>query len=74
MENQLKDKSKLVPVSLGTALLVASGSVFAEAGDLAEGATAAISSSSGTLKTVGIAIVTVVAGIWVIRRVIGLIR
>ena len=47
---------------------------LAEAGDLATGATGAISGSSGTLQTVGIAIIGVVAGIWVIKRVIGLIR
>lgn len=73
MEN-IQNKSKLVPISLGSALVLASGSVLAEGGDLATGATSAISASSGTLQTVGIAIIGVVAGIWVIKRVIGLIR
>ncbi len=53
--------------------MVAASSVFAE-GDLATGATTAISGGSGTLQTVGIAIIGVVAGVWVIKRVIALIR
>jgi len=74
MQNQNQNKSKVIPASLGSALVLASGSALAEAGDLATGATDAISGSSGTLQTVGIAIIGVVAGIWVIKRVIGLIR
>ncbi|MDC4653156.1 major capsid protein [Acinetobacter baumannii] len=73
METQVKEKNKVLPVVLGTGLMVAAGSAFAE-GDLADGATTAISGGSGTLQTVGIAIITVVAGVWVIKRVIALIR
>lgn len=73
MKTQVQQKNMILPVSLGTALMVATGSAFAE-GDLATGATSAISSGSGTLQTVGIAIIGVVAGVWVIKRVIALIR
>ncbi|KAF1027935.1 MAG: hypothetical protein GAK29_00411 [Acinetobacter bereziniae] len=73
METQVKEKNKALPVALGTALMVATGSAFAE-GDLATGATTAISGGSSTLQTVGIAIIGVVAGVWVIKRVIALIR
>ena len=73
MKTQVQQKNKALPVALGTALMVATGSAFAE-GDLATGATSAISGGSGTLQTVGIAIIGVVAGVWVIKRVIGLIR
>lgn len=74
METQVKEKNKALPVVLGTGLMVAAGSAFAEGEDLATGATTAISGGSGTLQTVGIAIITVVAGVWVIKRVIALIR
>lgn len=78
MENiQLPSVSKtkrLPALGIVTALMVISGSAFAEEGGLAEGATGAITGGSGTLKTVGIAIITVVAGVWVIKRVLGLIR
>lgn len=73
MKTQVQQKNKTLPVALGTALMVATGSAFAE-GDLATGATSAISGGSGTLQTVGIAIIGVVAGVWVIKRVIALIR
>ena len=73
MQTQVQQKNKALPVALGTALMVATGSAFAE-GDLATGATSAISGGSGTLQTVGIAIIGVVAGVWVIKRVIALIR
>ena len=67
-------KTKLLPASgIVTALMVTAGSAFAE-DDLATGATASISGGSTTLQTVGIAIIGVVAGVWVIKRVIGLIR
>lgn len=77
MENiQLPSVSKtkrLPALGIGTALMVTAGSAFAE-GDLATGATGAITGGSTTLQTVGTAIITVVAGIWVIKRVLGLIR
>ena len=73
MKTQVQQKNKALPVALGAALMVATGSAFAE-GDLATGATSAISGGSGTLQTVGIAIIGVVAGVWVIKRVIALIR
>ena len=73
MKTHVQQKNKVLPVGLGTALMVATGSAFAE-GDLATGATSAISGGSGTLQTVGIAIIGVVAGVWVIKRVIALIR
>lgn len=73
MKTQVQQKNKALLVGLGTALMVATGSAFAE-GDLATGATSAISGGSGTLQTVGIAIIGVVAGVWVIKRVIALIR
>lgn len=73
MKTQVQQKNKALPVGLGTALMVATGSAFAE-GDLATGATSAISGGSGTLQTVGIAIIGVVADVWVIKRVIALIR
>jgi hypothetical protein len=60
-------------IGLGTSILVASGSVLA-AGGIADTATAAISSSSTDMTTVGGAIIAVVAGIWVIKRIIALIR
>lgn len=66
--------NKLSLPTLATALMVSAGSVYAEDADIAAGATGAISASEGTLKTVGIAIVTVVAAIWVIKRVIAMIR
>ncbi|WP_245114265.1 hypothetical protein [Acinetobacter pittii] len=65
---------KIAPVATGTTALVLAGSVFAADGDLATGATSAISGGSSTLQTVGIAIIGVVAGVWVIKRVIALIR
>ena len=74
METQVKQKSKMLPISLGTGLMVATGSAFADGADLATGATTAISGGSSTLQTVGIAIIGVVAGVWVIKRVIALIR
>ena len=64
---------KIAPTAVGTTALVAVGSAFAE-GDLATGATTAISGGSATLTTVGITIISVVAGVWVIKRVIALIR
>lgn len=67
-------QSKALPAALGTALTLAAGSAFAADGDLATGATTAISGGSSTLQTVGIAIIGVVAGVWVIKRVIALIR
>ena len=73
METQVQQKNKGLPVAIGSALMVATGSAFAE-GDLATGATTAISGGSGTLQTVGIAIIAVVASVWVIKRVIALIR
>lgn len=73
VETEIKSK-KALPVALGTTLTLAAGSVFAADGDLATGATTAISGGSGTLQTVGIAIIGVVAGVWVIKRVIALIR
>lgn len=73
METQVQQKNKALPVVLGTGLMVATSSAFAE-GDLATGAVGAISGGSATLQTVGIAIIGVVAGIWVIKRVIALIR
>ena len=73
MKTQVQQKNKTLPIALCTALMVATGSAFAE-GDLATGATSAISGGSGTLQTVGIAIIGVVAGVWVIKRVIALIR
>ncbi|WP_347454242.1 major capsid protein [Acinetobacter thermotolerans] len=73
MKTQVQQKNKALPVALGTGLMVAAGSAFAE-GDLATGATTAISGGSGTLQTVGIAIISVLAGLWVIKRVIALIR
>lgn len=73
MKTQVKEKNKAIPVALGTSLLLAAGSAFAE-GELETGAVTAISGGSGTLQTVGIAIIGVVAGVWVIKRVIALIR
>lgn len=73
METQVKEKNKALPVVLGTALMVATGSAFAE-GDLATAATGAISGSSATLTTVGIAIIGVLAGVWAIKRVFALLR
>ncbi|XZY03604.1 major capsid protein [Acinetobacter baumannii] len=64
--------NKALSVLLGTGLMVAAGSAFAEG--LAAGATPAITAGSTDLQTVGIAIITVVAGVWVIKRVIALIR
>lgn len=72
VETEIKPK-KFLPVALGLGLMVATGSAFAE-GDLATGATSAISGGTATLQTVGIAIISVVAGVWVIKRVIALIR
>ena len=69
-----KNKSGSLRVPLFSALMVSAGSTFAVEGDLATGATSAISGGSSTLQTVGIAIIGVVAGVWVIKRVIGLIR
>ncbi|WP_202742051.1 major capsid protein [Acinetobacter calcoaceticus] len=73
METQVKEKNKALPVVLGSGLMVAASSVFAE-GDLATGATTAISGGTATLQTVGIAIIGVVASVWVVKRVIALIR
>lgn len=67
-------KTNLFPLGIGAALMVSAGSVFAADGDLATGATGAITGGSSTLQTVGTAIITVVAGVWVIKRVLGLIR
>ena len=60
-------------VGLGTAILVASASALAEGGIAGE-AKSAISASSADLTTVGGSIIVVVAGIWVIKRIIALIR
>ena len=60
-------------VGLFTAVMVASGSVFAEGG-VAGAATTAISGSNTDLTTVGGAVIAAVAGIWVIKRIISLIR
>lgn len=64
-------KPKIAPVATGTTALVLAGSTYA---GIAEGATTAISASSSDLTTVGIAIITVLAGVWAIKRVIALIR
>lgn len=72
METQVKEKNKTLPVALGTGLMVAAGSAFAEG--LATDAKAAITAGTADLQTVGIAIISVVAGVWVIKRVIALIR
>ena len=69
-----KNKSGSLRVPLFTALTVSAGSAFAVEGDLATGATTAISGGSATLNNVGIAIIGVVAAVWVIKRVIALIR
>lgn len=61
-------------IGLGTAILVASGSVLAEGGGLAESATGAISGGKADLTTVGGALVAAFAGLWVIKRIIALIR
>lgn len=74
METQVKQKNKALPVALGTGLMVAAGSAFAEGGGLADGAKSAISAGSGDLQIVGLAIITVIAGVWVIKRVIALVR
>lgn len=58
---------------LVTAAMVASGSVFAEGG-IADSAKASISAASTDLTTVGGAIVAVIAGIWIIKRIVALIR
>ncbi|AZB90588.1 hypothetical protein KTI19_17735 [Acinetobacter baumannii] len=65
-------KPKIVPVATGTTALALAGSTYAEG--LAAGATPAISAGTTDLQAVGIAIITVVAGVWVIKRVIALIR
>lgn len=65
-------KPKIAPLATGTTALVLAGSTYAEG--LAAGATPAITAGSTDLTTVGIAIITVVAGVWVIKRVIALIR
>ena len=64
---------KIAPSAVGTTGLVLANSAFAE-GDLATGATTAITGGSATLTTVGIALITVIAGVWVIKRVIALVR
>lgn len=74
METQVKEKNKALPVVLGTTLTLAAGSAFAADGDLATAATGAISGSSATLTTVGIAIIGVLAGVWAIKRVFALLR
>ena len=45
MKTQVQQKNKALPVALGAGLMVAAGSAFAE-GDLATGATTAISGGS----------------------------
>lgn len=60
-------------VGLGTAILIASGSALAEGG-IGDSAAAAIGGSQADLTTVGGAIILAVAGIWVIKRIVGLIR
>ena len=69
-----KNKSGSLRVPLFSALMVSAGSAFAVEGDLATGATTAISGGSATLNNVGIAIIGVVSAVWVIKRVIALIR
>ena len=66
-------KKSIKKIGLGTAILVASGSVLAEGG-IADTATTAISGSKTDLTTVGGAIIAVVAAVWVIKRIIALIR
>ena len=66
-----KTQNKVLPVALGTGLMVAAGSSYA---GISTDASAAISAGSADLQTVGIAIIAVVAGVWVIKRVIALIR
>lgn len=79
MDNQQKTVAQkrnfktLVP-AVATGAMVLSGSAFAEGGDLSTDAVAQISGGSTTLTAVGLAIIGVVAGIWVIRKVIGMIR
>ncbi len=74
LKNIDQKKKSFVPSVVGTSLMLVAGSALAADGDLATGATTAISGGSGTLQTVGIAIIGVVAGVWVIKRVIALIR
>lgn len=64
---------KIAPTAVGTTALVLANSAFAE-GDLATGATTAISGATPTLTTVGIALITVLAGVWVIKRVMAMVR
>jgi hypothetical protein len=59
-------------VGLVTAAMVTSGSVFAEG--IADSAKTSISAASADLTTVGGAIVAVIAGIWIIKRIVALIR
>lgn len=63
---------KVAPTVVGTTVLVTVGSAYA--GTLSTDASAAISAGTADLQTVGIAIIAVVAGVWVIKRVIALIR
>lgn len=60
-------------IGLGTAILVASGSVLAEGG-LGDTAAGSVSGATVDINTAGGAIIAVVAGIWVIKRIIALIR
>jgi len=81
-EQNLKTNSSvtskiLLPV-VATSALALSGTAFAEGTvdltSLATDATTTISSGLPTLISVGIAIIGVAAGIWVVRKVIGMIR
>lgn len=65
-------KPKVAPTVVGTTALVTLGSAYA--GTLSTDAKAAISAGTADLETVGLAIIAVVAGVWVIKRVIALIR
>lgn len=70
----IKVKKAFMPkIAIGTTAFVIASSSFAEGG-LADGATSAISAGTSDLQTVGLAIIGVVAGVWVIKRVIALIR
>lgn len=68
----------LVP-AVATSALVLSGQVMAEVGDdplanLGTDAVATIKGGVPTLMLVGVAIIGVAAAIWVVRKVIGMIR
>lgn len=64
---------KILLQTIALSMLVFTSFAHAEGG-IADSATAAISGSSSDMTTVGGAIIAVVAGIWVIKRIIALIR